>query len=206
MKQETVSGNGVSWAICKSAPRSRQTTTPLSFLQAGCPSCRPTNSVKALKPYAKTLRKPQKSTNVKSLTKIVWFSSFRNLTGSATVCMWSGRAFQVAGPTCETPARRTSCAAMVQSSPLMTWKMSIARNVICWRWLTGLFPSDTPGCDHSGWHGRGSTAWTLFCSWQAANAAGSGSAWHGWSDSGRTPVGQLHSYFLLCKILNACQN
>jgi len=24
-------------------------TTPLSFLQTGCPSCRPTNSVKALK-------------------------------------------------------------------------------------------------------------------------------------------------------------
>ena len=24
-------------------------TTPLNFLQAGCPSCRPTNSVKALK-------------------------------------------------------------------------------------------------------------------------------------------------------------
>jgi len=24
-------------------------TPPLSFLQAGCPSCRPTNSVKALK-------------------------------------------------------------------------------------------------------------------------------------------------------------
>jgi len=27
-------------------------TTPLSFLQAGCPSCRPTNSVKALKVWA----------------------------------------------------------------------------------------------------------------------------------------------------------
>jgi len=26
-------------------------TSPLSFLQAGCPSCRPTNSVKALKAY-----------------------------------------------------------------------------------------------------------------------------------------------------------
>jgi len=26
-------------------------TTPLSFLQAGCPSCRPTNSVKALKAH-----------------------------------------------------------------------------------------------------------------------------------------------------------
>ena len=27
LKQETVSGNGISWAICKSAPRSRQITT-----------------------------------------------------------------------------------------------------------------------------------------------------------------------------------
>jgi len=26
-------------------------TSPLSFLQAGCPSCRPTNSVKALKAF-----------------------------------------------------------------------------------------------------------------------------------------------------------
>jgi len=29
-------------------------TPPLSFLQAGCPSCRPTNSVKALKDYVVT--------------------------------------------------------------------------------------------------------------------------------------------------------
>ena len=53
LKQETVSGSGISWAICKSAPRSRQITMPAPhqsvFLQAGCPSCRPTNSVKALK-------------------------------------------------------------------------------------------------------------------------------------------------------------
>ena len=28
LKQETVSGNGISWAICKSAPCSRQITTP----------------------------------------------------------------------------------------------------------------------------------------------------------------------------------
>jgi len=43
LKQETVSGSGISWAICKSAPRSRQITTPAphhsSFLQARCPSC-----------------------------------------------------------------------------------------------------------------------------------------------------------------------
>ena len=56
LKQETVSGSGISWAICKSAPRSRQITTPAphhsGFLQAGCTSCRPTNSVKALKAQA----------------------------------------------------------------------------------------------------------------------------------------------------------
>jgi len=44
--------------ISKSAPRSRQTTTPAPdhsvFLQAGCPSCRPTNSVKALKASERT--------------------------------------------------------------------------------------------------------------------------------------------------------
>ena len=47
-----MSGSGITWAICKSAPRSRHMTTPAPhhcFLQAGCPSCRPTNSVKALK-------------------------------------------------------------------------------------------------------------------------------------------------------------
>jgi len=41
------------WVICKSAPRPRQIAMPvpssLRFLQAGCPSCHLTNSVKALK-------------------------------------------------------------------------------------------------------------------------------------------------------------
>ena len=43
LKQETLSGSGISWAICKSATRSRQTTTPTpttQFFKAGCPSCR----------------------------------------------------------------------------------------------------------------------------------------------------------------------
>ena len=55
LKQETVSGSGISWAIAyASAYRARQTTMPtphrppLSILQAGCPSCCPTNSGKAL--------------------------------------------------------------------------------------------------------------------------------------------------------------
>jgi len=56
LKQETVSDSGISWIICKSAPLSRQITMPVPqhsvFLQAGCPSCHPTNSVKALKAKA----------------------------------------------------------------------------------------------------------------------------------------------------------
>ena len=53
MKQETVSGSGIRWGICKSAVQTdnHASTPPLSFLQAGCPSCRPTNSVKALKAH-----------------------------------------------------------------------------------------------------------------------------------------------------------
>ena len=68
LKQETVSGSGISWAICKSASCSRQTTTPAPhhyvFLQAGCPSCRPTNSVKALKATRQWQR-----TQIKNKTK-----------------------------------------------------------------------------------------------------------------------------------------
>jgi len=48
-----MSGSGISWAICKSAPQPGQITTPAPhhsvFFQAGCPSCHPTNNVKALK-------------------------------------------------------------------------------------------------------------------------------------------------------------
>jgi len=38
--------------VCTSLQMDNHTSTPpLSFLQAGCPSCHPTNSVKALKAY-----------------------------------------------------------------------------------------------------------------------------------------------------------
>jgi len=40
--------------ICTSLQTNNHVSTPpLSFLQAGCPSCRPTNSVKALKAVSK---------------------------------------------------------------------------------------------------------------------------------------------------------
>ena len=53
LKQETVSGSGISWAhmqVCTSLQTDNHASTPpLSFLQAGCRSGCPTNSVKALK-------------------------------------------------------------------------------------------------------------------------------------------------------------
>ena len=45
LKQETVSGSGISWAICKSAPHSRQITKPLSFYRPDAlPAAQPTAS------------------------------------------------------------------------------------------------------------------------------------------------------------------
>ena len=62
LKQETVSDSGISWAVCKSAPRSRQITTPAPHysvcFQAGCPSCRSTNSVKAPKASQSPVSRP----------------------------------------------------------------------------------------------------------------------------------------------------
>ena len=45
--------------------------------------------------------------------------------------MWLGRAIPVAGPACENARSPNSCAAVVESSPSMKWKMSVARNVCC---------------------------------------------------------------------------
>ena len=49
LKEETVSGSGISWAICKSAPRSRQITTPAAhrsvfYRPDALPAAQPTAS------------------------------------------------------------------------------------------------------------------------------------------------------------------
>jgi len=71
-----VSGSGISWAICKSAPRSQTdnhvSTSLLSFLQAGCPSCRPTSSVKALKAQSKQNNREQSKKNSRQLYDFVF--------------------------------------------------------------------------------------------------------------------------------------
>ena len=54
LKQETVSDSGISWATSLQTDN-HASTPPLTFLPAGCPSCRPTNSVKALKAFSALL-------------------------------------------------------------------------------------------------------------------------------------------------------
>ena len=50
LNQEIVSGSGISWAICKSASRCRQITTPAPHHSVFYrPFCHPTDGVKALK-------------------------------------------------------------------------------------------------------------------------------------------------------------
>ena len=58
LKQETVSGSGISWAICKSAPRSRQITMPaphhsVFYRPDALPAAQPTGRItsKLLLPY-----------------------------------------------------------------------------------------------------------------------------------------------------------
>jgi len=55
--------------VCTSLQTDNHASTPpLSFLQAGCPSCRPTNSVKALKAPAHPLN------NIKTISKFEWLN------------------------------------------------------------------------------------------------------------------------------------
>ena len=86
LEQETVSGSGISWTIWKSAPHSRQNnygSIPLlSFLQAGCPSCHSTNSVKL-----KTLKAIYEGQTVKLQSK---FSKILLISITCTVITQKG--------------------------------------------------------------------------------------------------------------------
>jgi len=66
--------------VCTSLQTDSHASTPLlSFLQAGCPSCRPTNSVKALKASRTAITViciNCKILNSKFTTKLLYFYSF----------------------------------------------------------------------------------------------------------------------------------
>ena len=78
MPKKPISGSGISLAICKSAPCFRQIimTAPYHsvFLQAGCPSCHPTNSVQTESTYGSFF-------NDLLITDFTAFSAFTLLVG-----------------------------------------------------------------------------------------------------------------------------
>jgi len=80
LKQETVSGSSISWAICKSAPRSRQITTPaphhsVFYRPDALPATQPTASKHWRHIHTTTIPKYNHSTKaIQSLT-FRWFSA-----------------------------------------------------------------------------------------------------------------------------------
>ena len=75
----------------KCAPRSRQITMPAphhsSFLQAGCPSCRPTNSIKALKEQSIiSLLRKKPTLDKEELSDCRTISNLSHFQNSGTCC------------------------------------------------------------------------------------------------------------------------
>jgi len=57
--------------VCTSLQTDNHTSTPpLSFLQAGCPSCRPTNSVKALKALKNTDENSNENSKINAISDL----------------------------------------------------------------------------------------------------------------------------------------
>ena len=72
--------------VCTSLQTDNHTSTPpLSFLQAGCPSCRPTNSVKALKVVETDRNNKKNGDDVKSvilnISHVVIKTTVHNING-----------------------------------------------------------------------------------------------------------------------------
>ena len=63
--------------VCTSLQTDNHASTPsLSFLQAGCPSCRPTNSVKALKAYREIIHVGKLSATLSMTTEMFLYLQF----------------------------------------------------------------------------------------------------------------------------------
>jgi len=91
LKQETVTGSGITWPYASLAHRSRQKTMPAPhhsvFYGAGCPSCRPTNSVKALKANAFTFHSTQKVNSETFPKPISWLDMDKTKPNKTKACI-----------------------------------------------------------------------------------------------------------------------
>jgi len=75
--------------VCTSPQTDKHASTPpLSFLQAGCPSCRPTNSVKALKALAYYILRSEIASDQQVSVDLTSTNVFARQISS--VCLWAG--------------------------------------------------------------------------------------------------------------------
>ena len=86
LKQETVSGSGISWTTCKPAPRSRQITPPLSFHRSD--ACRATNSVKALKAESTEGRQIWCQTDIQYVQSPYTIQCPSQIRSAIVLCQW----------------------------------------------------------------------------------------------------------------------
>jgi len=88
LKQETVSGSGISWAICKSASRSRQITTPAPHHSV---FYRPDDALPAAQPTASKHWRQSIDQSIISFTVVTWWQVERKnatTTDRTRVCIW----------------------------------------------------------------------------------------------------------------------
>ena len=92
-KQEIVSGSGISWAICKSAPHSRQITTPtphhsVFYRPDALPAAQPTAS-KHWRHCTWQKLKLSSSLRTESMVSAYWFLFFGFIPSNFSVYFWS---------------------------------------------------------------------------------------------------------------------
>ena len=108
MKQETVSGSGISWATCKSAPRSRQMTMPAPHHSV---FYRP-NALPATQPTASKHWKQKKSTE-----------RIYNLSGYLLEALWNSPTFSTM--LCGTPTHVVLCTSNIDCWPCYQYTTNV---------------------------------------------------------------------------------
>ena len=115
LKQETVSGSGISWDICKSAPHSRQTTTPaphcsVFYRPDALPAAQPTAS-KHFRDIHHKLVNSQSNTLIRKRL-VCWFCYYKKF---VTRRLISSRVINLAGYL-QTAALEFRCGLEVQQT------------------------------------------------------------------------------------------
>jgi len=136
LKQETVSLSGISWAICKLQvctllqTDNHANSSPFCFLQAGCPSCHPTNSIKTLKATKIFKLSPGHS-------QTTWPFPERSQIGANSCCLL---------PTCSTFTEFATVLVAGQKQDLFSMKPRVSQWTVLFGYLNKYYMLFQHGC------------------------------------------------------------